>query len=45
MTTIARTRAELDEALWAPEELAGLDLDDVGDETAPRRAAAAPTGC
>ena len=38
MTTIARTRAELDEALWAPEELAGLDLDDVGDETAPRRA-------
>ena len=38
MTTIARTRAELDEALWAPVELAGLDLDDVGDETAPRRA-------
>ncbi|MGP7960116.1 pantoate--beta-alanine ligase [Sanguibacter sp. A247] len=37
---IARTRDELDAALWSPEELAGVDLDayDDGDEEAPRRA-------
>lgn len=36
--TIARTRAELDAALWSPEELAGVDLDLDDDAEAPRRA-------
>jgi len=37
--TLARTRAELDAALWSPEELAGLDLEaaDATDDV-PRRA-------
>ncbi len=36
---VARTRAELDAALWSPEELAGLDLEAFDEDSeVPRRA-------